>query len=364
MDWTNAAGILQEAAFEPENLPQAFEQVSRALSVHAFYLIRLDSPQPEFVLPHFMLETAQAYQDDEWWQVDDRTQRSVALSQRRGGVVCDHEAVPSDVRRRSMIYNEFYNRERIDYCAGWLTPLSGQQWGFALLRDEMRGAFSRQEVEALTRLAPHANRAVELALRIRGVKTKSLAEGMAERGRGAIILDQDARCSFIDPACEAMFDTHFGATDGRLWARDAAADAGLRAIARAIADPCEDRPAPKVVVPRGEARRPLVLTPSPVRGHGLDTLPGARMLVSVVDLAAVHQPDGDLLAQLFNLSLSEKRIALRLANGESAEDIAEGLQLRVSTVRQATKSILAKTDTHRQSQLAALLAKLPSLDAP
>jgi DNA-binding CsgD family transcriptional regulator len=84
------------------------------------------------------------------------------------------------------------------------------------------------------------------------------------------------------------------------------------------------------------------------------------MLVSLTDFAASRRPRGSLLKELYGLSAAEARVAQRLAEGEAPNDIAEPLGLRPSSVRQVVKSILAKTDTHRQSQLTALLCRFPT----
>jgi DNA-binding CsgD family transcriptional regulator len=96
-----------------------------------------------------------------------------------------------------------------------------------------------------------------------------------------------------------------------------------------------------------------------VRGHALDVLPGARLLLTLLDLDARPQPPASLLRSIFNLTQAEADVAIRLASGESAATISEQTGLLLSTTRQYIKSVMGKTDTHRQAELVALLARLP-----
>ncbi|RZJ09937.1 MAG: LuxR family transcriptional regulator [Rubrivivax sp.] len=71
--------------------------------------------------------------------------------------------------------------------------------------------------------------------------------------------------------------------------------------------------------------------------------------------AAVPQLDGELLATMFGLTSAEQRVALLLAQGLTADDMAARLGVQDNTVRSHVKQLLAKTQTHRQVQLVALL---------
>jgi len=57
--------------------------------------------------------------------------------------------------------------------------------------------------------------------------------------------------------------------------------------------------------------------------------------------------------------MSEARLASLLARGSSLAEAAERLEVSINTVRTQIKNLFAKTNTSRQAQLAALLAKLP-----
>jgi DNA-binding CsgD family transcriptional regulator len=74
------------------------------------------------------------------------------------------------------------------------------------------------------------------------------------------------------------------------------------------------------------------------------------------------QPDARQLHDLFGFTTAEARVANALLAGQSVETIAREAEVRRDTVRAHVKRMLAKTGTHRQSDLLKLLVKtLPNL---
>lgn len=56
---------------------------------------------------------------------------------------------------------------------------------------------------------------------------------------------------------------------------------------------------------------------------------------------------------------AEAKIAIGIGNGLSVEELALKNGITVLTVRSQLKSVFAKTDTHRQNELASLIGQLP-----
>jgi len=67
------------------------------------------------------------------------------------------------------------------------------------------------------------------------------------------------------------------------------------------------------------------------------------------------QPDPATLMRVFGLTYCEARLACAIANGIAPEQIAQELGRSSETVRNQLKGVFGKTDTHRQSELAALV---------
>ena len=63
------------------------------------------------------------------------------------------------------------------------------------------------------------------------------------------------------------------------------------------------------------------------------------------------------LRAAFGLTTAEARIALGIARGKTLAAIAEAHGIVVSTARTQLKSVFKKTGTHRQAELAVMLAR-------
>jgi DNA-binding CsgD family transcriptional regulator len=71
--------------------------------------------------------------------------------------------------------------------------------------------------------------------------------------------------------------------------------------------------------------------------------------------------DEALLRDVYSLTTSEARLAVRLASGASLTGAAEMLGVTRNTVRSQLRAIFQKTATSRQSELVVLLGRLRSL---
>lgn len=76
------------------------------------------------------------------------------------------------------------------------------------------------------------------------------------------------------------------------------------------------------------------------------------------------EPARVLLQQVFGLSVSEARVAEKLARGYTPQEIAILQSLGESTIRSHIKTIFRKTHVHRQHDLARLLTELALIDKP
>ncbi len=65
------------------------------------------------------------------------------------------------------------------------------------------------------------------------------------------------------------------------------------------------------------------------------------------------------LMDLFGLSAAEARLARAICHGDSLEEYASDLGLKMPTVKTQLRSIFTKTDTDRQAALVRLLSGIP-----
>lgn len=68
------------------------------------------------------------------------------------------------------------------------------------------------------------------------------------------------------------------------------------------------------------------------------------------------------LKLLFGLSPAEIKVAQRLVRGDSLEETAKALCIRMSTARTQLAGVFAKMGTNRQPRLVAVLSRLAHLE--
>jgi DNA-binding CsgD family transcriptional regulator len=83
-----------------------------------------------------------------------------------------------------------------------------------------------------------------------------------------------------------------------------------------------------------------------------------RSIVLITDLDPSTGFRTSRLRDVFHLTNAEAKLAARLAGGEDIDAAAAALGVTRQTARSQLKSIFGKTDTHRQAELVALLARL------
>ncbi len=93
----------------------------------------------------------------------------------------------------------------------------------------------------------------------------------------------------------------------------------------------------------------------PVRRQARDIFTGAAHIFVVTSVSTPKAPPAHILSGLFDLSPAESRVAQKIVEGGSVEEIATAGNLSRETVRNQIKSVLAKTGTSRQAELVGLL---------
>jgi DNA-binding CsgD family transcriptional regulator len=83
-----------------------------------------------------------------------------------------------------------------------------------------------------------------------------------------------------------------------------------------------------------------------------------------IDLTACNFPipSEASLKTLFDLTPAEARLAQLLACGDSIEEVAQTLQIKMTTARTQLAAIFGKTETRRQAKLVAILSRVAHLE--
>ena len=72
-------------------------------------------------------------------------------------------------------------------------------------------------------------------------------------------------------------------------------------------------------------------------------------------------PSEARLRELFGLTAAEARFAQLIASGDTVEEVAETMGIKLTTARSKLAVIFSKTETRRQTKLVALLSRIAHL---
>jgi DNA-binding CsgD family transcriptional regulator len=178
----------------------------------------------------------------------------------------------------------------------------------------------------------------------------------AGHDNGAITLDENGFVVDMNAAAQTILDDNVKIRDRRIVLRDAKSRGrlkeaidSLRVMPRLnplIADP--------IIVPRID-KLPVILRIRPCSGETQGVAGGARFMMTLNALGPRPGPAATIFAKIFGLTPSEAKLACIIVRGASPDIAARELKISRETARNQLKSVFAKTGTHRQSALVALL---------
>ena len=209
-------------------------------------------------------------------------------------------------------------------------------------------------------LASFTRRLIEIAAaaEARGSGTSPTAALNAMR-LPAIALDQEGFVAEVNAAAEAVFDNDFRIKDRRLFVRDPAARVLLKeAIDQLRASPRLNPMATEPIIVQRRDKLPVLVRTWRFDGAAYLAAQEVSALLTLNALGPKPGPPAAILAKTFRLTPAEAKLACVIARGASPGIAARELKISRETARNQLKSVFAKTDTHRQSELVALLLQV------
>jgi len=284
-----------------------------------------------------------------------------------------HDLVPEAVYRRSEFYQDFARHLGVYQLVAGCVPLGGGSVApLGLHRPEDARAFDDSDRQALQTLLPHLRRALQLRQRIGTRMDARLSVASLDALPTAmVVVEGDARILLTNRAAEkvladgaAIHASRAGpglGTVRRLVARNRDCDGDLQRTVRAVARAGAEGAG---MLLRGEGpgsaisalvtRLPAPLSPA---------IPGGRCtgaaLVILHEPGHRRAPQARLVAGMLGITLTEAEVAIALAGGRTAEAVAGGRGVSVSTIRMQVRSVLEKLALANLRDLERVLASLP-----
>lgn len=306
-------------------------------------------------------EFLEDYVAGEWYVDHYRADRGWPLLTSGQTVVIEHDLASDEERRTLATYNDLYLKWGYSGFAAIGFHVDRQPWCVPMLRRTDQGFFTREEANSMERLAPHLRRMVKLSgffNTTRGITGLEILDSLSE---AAVLIAGDRTVIEMNAPARALLDRNPRAirlVGGRLTAIHADSNRALHTlIGQAVrmragyADAARALPIP-ILRP---GRRPLVAEIVDLPAFVTRLHSEARVIVLLRDPDAGPRTGAETLQSIFGFTESEARFAILLANGDSIDQAAEFLGIARETARHRLKGVFAKTDTHRQGELVALL---------
>lgn len=350
---------LGDAALDPAIWPEIMEQISLAVGATGAVLLQSDVRTADVPRTTGVGELVNNYFARRWDVRDMRGERGVPMLLRGDNVFIDQDVVTPDEVRQSAFYNECLAPFGFKWFAA-IGFLSGSAlWAMAIQRTAAEGPFEANDKLVLGELSQRLTEAATLSKAVSKAVLTGVANALHLVKQPALALDRVGFVLDMNDATEQVFDEEIRIRKRRLFVRDQKAMAALDEIIDQLRITPDTAALPvRPIVVRRRGKRPVIIRILPVGGAARSPFLGARALLVFSDLGHNSGPQPDLLAQTFGLSRAEARLASVMANGISPERAAEKLDIARETARNQLKAIFAKTDTHRQGELIALLSRL------
>ena len=171
----------------------------------------------------------------------------------------------------------------------------------------------------------------------------------------AIALDRHGFVADVNAAADAVFDNDINIKEKRLFVRDLEARAHLKTSLDNLTKPALKFLIAEPIVVRRTDKLPVIVRIWPFEGPAQQPAQELRAFLTLNAMGPRPGPPAAILTKTFRLTPSEAKLACIIARGASPQVAARELKISRDTARNQLKSVFAKTDTHRQSELVALL---------
>lgn len=350
-----AVAELGNVVLDPSAWPAEMEKIAAAVAAEGAALLGLNQHPVDIPRTPSVDEAFRAYFESGWHIKGLPQTRGMRLLAAGATTVIDQDVVsPEEVQKTA--YYDFLRRHGVGWFGAVALWSGTEPWLLTIQRTSRQGPFEPDDKRVLAMLSPRLSEAATLSAAVGSIALASAGSALNAMRHAALALGRHAKVLDANSAAHAMFDRHIWVVDGCLRIADPQARARLDQAVEAMNASTDAPFSPDpIVVKRGEeppviAR--LLSIPPPARNPFL----GARALLTLAPVEPRSGPSAVMLTRIFGLTPAEARLASMIAEGSTIETVAEELQISRETARTQLKAVFAKTSTHRQAELVALLS--------
>jgi hypothetical protein len=232
---------------------------------------------------------------------------------------------------------------------------SGELAIYVLQKRLHEGRHDPAKINLLDTLRPHLARASLMAARLKLEEAKGTVAAMAAMGLPAAIFSANGHVVTTNSLLDDMPTIFLPIAFGGMAIGDANANELFQLAIKEMHS--ESTPAVRSIpVAADRERMPMIIHVIPLRRSAHDIFSGSDILIAANAVSAsALVPDPNILSGLFDLTPAEARLATALTTGLSLRAAASEQGIQFSSGRTYLEKIFAKTGTHQQSELVALL---------
>jgi DNA-binding CsgD family transcriptional regulator len=277
----------------------------------------------------------------------------------RRGVFTEFDFTTIDEIKASSYYQEYLLAHGLAWIGGVKVAVDDDVWCVAIQRSWDEGPFSPEEIGRLAAMSRRLSSSAALARALSFARLDAAMAAFEMSASAIVMLDHRSEVTRMNDAAERLIGTDLRIVRRRLVSFDRAATTALdRALHRLLLSPEPTALMPPVALPRRDGR-PVLAYPVRLSDIMGEPLGPCHAILVLVDLDRRVRPPDAVLQESLGVTRAEARLCGLLASGSTLHDAADQIGITKETARGQLKAIFAKTQTHRQAELVALLARLP-----
>ncbi|WP_027165779.1 helix-turn-helix transcriptional regulator [Mesorhizobium sp. WSM3224] len=349
-----------DAVLAPGEWPRALQLLAESLGAESCTFFSDDEEVP----PKMPISTEHAEFHELWLRnesdaPDPHVTRAPAFRRAGYTTLIEDQISTKEERRTLPYYQEIARPGARDWYASTPFMVDEHRWSMPLYRGARRGRFFPEETNCFAEVGPHLGRIVRLAKRFAAFQQVSELSSLERASCAAILLDEEGRAKDLNVSAQKLIGEEFYLVRGRPATDDPSSnDRVRRLLAGGLPGRRDGAPAAApVVISRSESPW-LLAEVMPLSALGSDLFTAGCAVLLLTDLRSLERPDALRLRAAFGLTAAEARLAARLASGDGINAAAIALGISRETARTQLRAVFAKTNTHRQAELATLVARL------
>jgi DNA-binding CsgD family transcriptional regulator/PAS domain-containing protein len=348
-----------EAALDPALWRSVMREIAHAVGATGAALLQNDVRTPDVPWTDEVEEVFQKYFSEGWHLRDIRARGAPLLASGQKQFITDQDVVTRDEMEHGAYYAELLYPYGFKWFAAIGFRAGDADWALSIHRTAAQGPFEGQETRLFGQLAQRLTEAATLSTTVGLAVISGLANALEQVHQPALVLDRFGVVLDSNAAAERIFDDNLRIVNRRLVVRDAHARNDIAALIDRLRATPDGKGFPTTTtVVRREPKTAVMIRAMPVPLAARAPFLGARVLLTLSELGVKPGPEPSVMMRVFGLTTAEAKLAALVATGVAPGDAADRLGISRETARNQLKAVFAKTETHRQSELVALISQL------